>query len=62
MNELLTTLPQSDKLFATAKDGLKKTLASERTTQDGIIFNYIRAQKLGNNTDIRKISMNKPKR
>ncbi|MCT3816933.1 peptidase M16 [Elizabethkingia anophelis] len=54
MNELLTTLPQSDKLFATAKDGLKKTLASERTTQDGIIFNYIRAQKLGNNTDIRK--------
>ncbi|AQX13381.1 peptidase M16 [Elizabethkingia meningoseptica] len=54
MNELLTTLPQSDKLFATAKDGLKKTLASERVTQDGIIFNYLRAQKLGNNSDIRK--------
>ncbi|MDE5521964.1 insulinase family protein, partial [Elizabethkingia meningoseptica] len=48
------TLPQSDKLFATAKDGLKKTLASERVTQDGIIFNYLRAQKLGNNSDIRK--------
>ncbi|OPC03861.1 peptidase M16 [Elizabethkingia ursingii] len=54
MNELLTTLPQSEKLFVTAKDGLKKTLASERISQDGIIFNYIKAQKLGNNFDIRK--------
>ncbi|PTT72143.1 M16 family metallopeptidase, partial [Chryseobacterium sp. HMWF001] len=54
MNELLTTLPKSDQLFETAKSGLKKTIASERITQDGIIFTYLRAQKLGNNTDIRK--------
>ncbi|MDH6253535.1 putative Zn-dependent peptidase [Chryseobacterium sp. H1D6B] len=54
MNELLTALPKSDQLFETAKSGLKKTIASERITQDGIIFTYLRAQKLGNNSDIRK--------
>lgn len=54
MNELLTTLPQSQQLFETAKSGLKKSIASERITQDGIIFTYLRAQKLGNKNDIRK--------
>lgn len=54
MNELLTTLPKSDQLFETAKNGLKKSIASERITQDGIIFSYLKAQKLGNNFDIRK--------
>ncbi|WP_100074035.1 M16 family metallopeptidase [Chryseobacterium camelliae] len=54
MNELLTDLPKSDQLFETAKSGLRKNIASERITQDGIIFNYLRAQKLGNNSDIRK--------
>lgn len=54
MNELLTTLPKSDQLFETAKNGLKKTIAAERITQDGIIFSYLKAQKLGNNIDMRK--------
>ncbi|MET3535082.1 M16 family metallopeptidase [Chryseobacterium limigenitum] len=54
MNELLTALPKSDQLFETAKNGLKKSIASERITQDGIIFSYLRAQKLGNNFDMRK--------
>ncbi|MDR6922327.1 insulinase family protein [Chryseobacterium sp. 2987] len=54
MNELLTTLPKSEQLFETAKSGLKKSIASERITQDGIIFSYLKAQKLGNNSDIRK--------
>lgn len=54
MNELLTTLPKSDQLFETAKNGLKKSIASERITQDGIIFSYLKAQKLGNKSDIRK--------
>ncbi|MBB4805310.1 putative Zn-dependent peptidase [Chryseobacterium defluvii] len=54
MNELLTTLPKSEQLFETAKSGLKKSIASERVTQDGIIFSYLRAQKLGNNFDMRK--------
>lgn len=54
MNELLDNLPKSEQLFETAKSGLKKSIASERITQDGIIFSYLKAQKLGNNTDIRK--------
>lgn len=54
MNELLTTLPKSDQLFETAKSGLKKSIAAERITQDGIIFTYLRAQKLGNTMDMRK--------
>ncbi|MCS3529249.1 pitrilysin family protein [Chryseobacterium sp. JUb7] len=54
MNELLMSLPKSDQLFETAKSGLKKTIASERITQDGIIFTYLKAQRLGNNSDIRK--------
>ncbi|MEY8758866.1 M16 family metallopeptidase [Chryseobacterium tongliaoense] len=54
MNELLNTLPKSDQLFETAKSGLKKSIAAERITQDGIIFTYLRAQKLGNASDIRK--------
>ena len=54
MNELLTTLPKSEQLFETAKSGLKKTIASERISQDGIIFSYLKAQRLGNNADIRK--------
>lgn len=54
MNELLTTLPKSEQLFETAKSGLKKSIASERITQDGIIFSYLKAQKLGNTSDIRK--------
>lgn len=54
MNELLTTLPKSEQLFETAKSGLKKTIASERISQDGIIFSYLKSQRLGNNFDIRK--------
>lgn len=54
MNELLNTLPKSEQLFETAKSGLKKSIASERITQDGIIFSYLKAQKLGNNFDMRK--------
>ncbi|VFA40355.1 M16 family metallopeptidase [Chryseobacterium indologenes] len=54
MNELLTTLPKSEQLFETAKSGLKKSIAAERITQDGIIFSYLKSQKLGNDFDIRK--------
>jgi len=55
MNELLTTLPESEKLFATSKESLLKNLASQRITKQSIIFNYLNAQKLGNNSDVRKL-------
>lgn len=59
MNELLSQLPESEKLFNIAKTGLIKNLASERITQDGIIFNYLRAQKLNLNSDVRKLIFEK---
>jgi predicted Zn-dependent peptidase len=54
MNELLTVLPESDKAFQTAKTGLQKSLATERITQDGILFNYLSAERMGRDYDIRK--------
>lgn len=54
MNELLNELPQSDKALENAKEGLRKSLATERITQDGILFSYLNAERMGRNYDIRK--------
>ncbi|WP_144695876.1 M16 family metallopeptidase [Chitinophaga vietnamensis] len=54
MNELLNDIPRSDKLLATAKQSMKQDIETERITNDGIIFSYLAAKKLGLNTDIRK--------
>ncbi len=54
MNELLNTLPESQKALEIAKEGLEKNLASERITEDAILFDYLNAQRLGLETDIRK--------
>lgn len=54
MNELLNALPQSEKAFETARSSMKKDIETERITQDGIIFSYLSAQKLGLDKDIRK--------
>ena len=54
MNELLNDMPRSDKGFQTAKQSLKQDIETERITQDGIIFSYLAAKKLGLDTDYRK--------
>lgn len=54
MNELLNNLPESAKALETAKTGLQKSLATERITQDGILFSYLSAERLGRDYDIRK--------
>jgi len=54
MNELLNDIPRSDKLLETAKESMKQDIETQRITQDGIIFSYLKAQKLGLNTDFRK--------
>ncbi len=54
MNELVTTLPESEKAFGNAREGLRRALSTDRITQDGILFSYLSAEKLGNSTDIRK--------
>ncbi len=54
MNDLLNVLPESPLAMETAKVSLMKSLASERITNVGILNSYIAAQRLGNETDIRK--------
>lgn len=55
MNELLTTLPESEKVFNIAKTNVLKSLAGERTTDDQILIKYLNAQKLGLDYDINKV-------
>lgn len=52
MQNLLTTLPQSDKLFANSKMSIKNTIATTRTTKEGILFSYLNAQKKGIDYDM----------
>lgn len=54
MNELLNDLPESQKAMETAKGGLRKSLATDRITQDGILFSYLTAERMGRDYDIRK--------
>ncbi len=54
MNELLNDLPNVAENIRTAKNGIRKDIETERITQDGIILNYLAAQRKGLNDDIRR--------
>lgn len=54
MNELLNTIPKSETALMTARKSMKQDIETERITQDGIVFSYLNAKKLGLNKDIRK--------
>lgn len=54
MNELLDELPNVEGNIKTAKNGIKKDIETERITQDGIITNYLTAQRKGLNEDLRR--------
>jgi predicted Zn-dependent peptidase len=54
MNELLNDLPNVAENVKFARQGIKKDIETERITQDGIIFNYLTAQRKGLTDDIRK--------
>ena len=54
MNELLNDLPNVAENIKFARAGIKKDIETERITQDGIIFNYLTAQRKGLTEDIRK--------
>ena len=54
MNELLNDLPSVENNMLAARSSLKKDIETERITQDGIIYNYIAAERKGLNEDIRK--------
>lgn len=54
MNELLNKMPESTEAFKSARENISKSIETDRITQDGILFNYLAAQRKGLNYDIRK--------
>lgn len=54
MTDLLTVMPRSDASFSAAKENLLQEIRSERINKAGVLFNYLNAQNLGLNRDIRK--------
>ena len=55
MDGLLGELPHSEKIFLSSKDNLKKEIETERISQDGIIFSYLTAKRMGLNDDDRRV-------
>lgn len=58
MNELLNDLPAVENNIQAARMGLKKDIETERITQDGILYNYLDAERKGLSEDIRKTVYN----
>lgn len=54
MFELMNNLPKSDVTFNTSKNAIIQQIETERITTTNVLFNYLNAQKLGLNEDIRK--------
>lgn len=54
MNELLTDLPESEKIVTVARQNIRKSLETDRVIQDGILFSYLNAKRHGLDYDDRK--------
>jgi predicted Zn-dependent peptidase len=54
MNELLNTMPESEKLLETCKKSIRNNLETARYTEDAVINQYLADQRKGLDRDIRK--------
>ncbi|MBK8701190.1 MAG: insulinase family protein [Saprospiraceae bacterium] len=54
MNNLLTTLPESEKNWEIGKKSIKQGFETRRISKTGILFNYQNALRLGIDHDVRK--------
>ncbi len=54
MSSLLTNMPKSDNGFNASKESILQGINTERVNKADILFNYIRAEKFGMKTDIKK--------
>lgn len=52
-DEIINDMPQSETAFRLAKESLISRLRTERIIKDEVIWSYINAQRLGENTDSR---------
>lgn len=55
MNELLNEVPEIQSNIEFARAGIKKDIETQRITQDGIIFNFLDAERKGLKDDVRKM-------
>lgn len=55
MNELLNELPKTEQAIVSAKESIRQDIASQRVTQDAIIFSYLASKRLGLERDFRKV-------
>ncbi len=53
-NDLYNNIPASETTFALAKESIINGIRNERITKMNVIWNYLNAQKMGYNVDIRK--------
>ena len=53
-NDIINNMPQSEAAFKLAKEGMIARLRTDRILKDNIIWAYINAQDLGQNTDSRQ--------
>jgi len=51
MQQLLNTLPVSEKLFNQSQQSIRNTISTTRTIKTGIFFSYINAKKKGLQSD-----------
>lgn len=54
MQELLTTMPQSDNLLENSKASIRNKMETERITRTSVLFNYENAKRMGLDRDIRQ--------
>ncbi len=54
MNELLTNVPESQKVLEVSKLSIKNRYQTERYNQDAVIYQYLADQRLGLKRDLRK--------
>lgn len=52
MEQLLTQLPVSEKLFEQSRKSILNTISTTRTTKTGILFSYLSAKKRGLYADL----------
>ena len=54
MYDLLDNMPESELAFQNSKTAIKNKIETERITKSAVLFNYLAAQKLGLDYDVRK--------
>ncbi|MDR3267171.1 MAG: insulinase family protein [Tannerella sp.] len=52
--EILNNMPESEKAFGLAKEGIISNIQTSRVLREAVLWNYLRAQEFGYNYDSRK--------